>query len=429
MKWLRIAAKFPKWVIAGTFLFGSIGGFMLWWQLRRPHGSAQPVAAVVHLPRKLTPFKPADVVLCGNTLVDISTGEIIAREWLQGFGERIPKIVKVLPDERLVLVEGDSGIVLAFDFDGNAKPQLQANGKPVGAGAFSDGGRDVVFAREGNLWRGKGNWLASKVESVQRVTDTGYFREEIFRSPWLWTGDALFVTCLGRVQRINLPDGRIEPQKVNLAEIIHGVSPDHKLVLLPVGLKGLEVIDLTTSEIFPQVTGQHVNNLLWLTPTRAVVQVGQTELGLYDHTTKKLAGIFKSRDPIRLLAGASPDGECFILATAKAAGFFDLKANRLQPFAMPADHLEWLSADTLLVSSPTADTAQRGMWLVHRDGKSEHVLNQPVDVSQSRGTETISILANGLFVSGGELWHCNPLVHEVKQLTHGGQLHPYMRSF
>jgi len=428
MKFLRFASKFPKWVIAGGIIVGSSAIFLIWWNLRHTHGAAQSAStAAAHEPRKLPAFNPSEVILCGNTLVNTTNGEIIAREWLAGFGDRVPNIVKILTDERLVLVLGDKGVIVPFDFDGNARGPLAADGKAIRAAAYAQGGGDVAFVRDGNLWRGRVDWKSSTVENPQRLTDTGSFREEVFQAPWVWHGDTLLLKNLGRLFRVSLVDGRVEPDKSNLGEVMQGISPDGSYVLMPQGQREMGVYDFANESVTTIPTGQHVNRVLWLNADKAVVQVGQNQLGLYEVATKKLTEILRSENPLKIVSDPSPDGECFIVATTKSAGFYDLKRSQLTLFDLPFEQAEWNTSDSIIASSQVPDSEQRGTWLIRRDGKPERLLNQPPDKwgTSNRAAPTV---VSGYFISSGDLWLYEESPPHVRQLTHGKKLTPALTS-
>jgi len=113
--------------------------------------------------------------------------------------------------------------------------------------------------------------------------------------------------------------------------------------------------------------------------------------------------------------------------TAKNIGVFDLKTNQVMPLPFPVDQLEWISTDAILISSSAANSDYRGVWLMRRDGTKERLTNQPVDGSAARGQATVPILAGGYFVSGGDLWACEPGTSKTRQLTHDGKLLPLLR--
>ena len=71
MKWLPIAAKFPKWAFACGIIAISATIFICWWIFRSPNKPTRQSQTVAAAPiRKTADFDLAEVVLCGNTLVN-----------------------------------------------------------------------------------------------------------------------------------------------------------------------------------------------------------------------------------------------------------------------------------------------------------------------------------------------------------------------
>jgi hypothetical protein len=413
---LATAAKAPKWVFAAAVIGISTLVFVIWMLNRGAgDGGTKPVVEAVAAPA----FEIQDVVLCGNTLVNFKTGEIIAKQWLEGFGDNPPNITKVLPKEQLVIVTGHNGAVGAFGFDGKTKPVLKADEKPLGAAGFNPSCSEVVYVRDGDLWHGRVDWVEGKVNSPRRITETGYFRPDTFRSRWLWHEGDLLVPVLGKTLQVGLSTGSVKEVPVNLGQLEHGMSPLGTFAVVPVGGRELGVVDLLNGETKKFNVGQRIRKFLWLTPTKVAIHIGNNQVAQYDHALKKLEGPQQSSEGIRDIAAPSPDGSCF-LTVGSGLTVLDLAEKKDSKLKLLFTTLEWVSNDELLCSCDAIDTDQRGVWLVKKSGEMERLSNQPIDSVRGGGGNAgplIRIPGGALFVSKGSLWSFDAGTKTVKQVT------------
>ncbi len=426
----HLALKFPSWFIAGAIAVGSTVVFIVWWAMRGDgEGAQKKLPTETSEPATLS-FDVSDVVLCGNTLVNFKTGKVLDTEWLEGFGNRAPNVMKLLLEEKLVIICGDRGMVQAFGFDGKALPMLQADGKPTGPAAYNGPATETIYVRDGDLYHGKANWIDSCVESPRKITDTGYFRRDTFQGRWLWHEDALLVTVLGKMLAVNLPDGQIKEQRVNLAQLEHGMSPGGTYSLAQAGGRELQVFDMVNGDLKNYTVGQKVRDFIWLTKDRVAVQVGQDQIALYDHSKKKVEGPWQVEQFINKISAPSPDGSCFLVAGKSKITIVDLKGKKDSDLKIFFEQGEWINNDTMICSSRAADTDSRGVWLVKKTGDTERISNQPVDSMRSNGSSLSRILRipdAGLFVSNGDLWHYDISSKNLKKITNGEKLPPALR--
>lgn len=428
MKWWPIITKWPKWAIAGGIVAVSSLAFALWWLNRASDKTApQPVAETS---AAASEFEVGNVVLCGNALVDYRTGEILAKEWLEGAGDNPPNIAKVLPEEQLVIVSGYNGMAGGFGFDGKAKPILKADKRPVGAAGFNQAFSEVVYVRDGDLWHGSVNWTEGNVNSPRRVTETGYFRPETFRSHWLWHEGDLLIPVMGKTLQIGLSSGSVKEVPVNLGQLEHGMSPLGTFAVVPVGGRELGVVDLLNGEIKKFNVGQRIRKFLWLTPTKVAIHIGNNQVAQYDHSVKKLEGPQQSDDGIRDIAAPSPDGRCFLVIGGQEISVLDLKEKKDVALKLQFSEVEWVSDQELLCSCNEVDTDRRGVWLVTKDGEMKRLSNLPMDSSRFGGSPSSPVVRTpdgALFVSGSNLWSFDSGSKSVKQLTQTKTLRPQVR--
>lgn len=424
---LAAAAKAPKWVFAAAVIGVSTLVFVIW-MLNRGGGDEgpKPVVEVVAAPA----FEIQDVVLCGNTLVNFKTGEMIAKQWLDGFDDNPPNITKVLPKEQLVIVTGFNGTVGAFGFDGKPKPILKADDKPLGAAGFNQSFSEVVYVRDGDLWHGSVDWNEGKVNSPRRITETGYFRPDTFRSRWLWHEGDLLVPSLGKALQVGLSTGSVKEVLVNLGQLEHGMSPLGTFAVVPVGGRELGVVDLLNGETEKFNVGQRIRKFLWLTPTRVAIHIGNNQVAQYDHALKKLEEPQQSSEGIRDIVAPSPDGSCFF-TVGSGLTVLDLVKKKDFKLKLQFTTLEWVSNDELLCSCDAIDTDKRGVWLVKKTGEMERLSNQPIDSVRGGSGDAgmlIRIPGGALFVSRGDLWTFDATTKAVKQATSIGGLSPSLRA-
>ncbi|MEO5913352.1 MAG: WD40 repeat domain-containing protein [Luteolibacter sp.] len=428
MKWLPILAKFPKWALAGGIIVLSTSLFVGWWMFRGPSQNTPTKSAASQEQPKSIDFKPVDVVLCGNTLANYHTGEILAKQWLEGFGDSSPPIVGTFLEDKLVIV-GNRGSAIAFGFDGKAKKPLSFDGKPIGASAFSNEQPEVVFVRDGNLWRGKPDWVNSAVNEAKRITDVGYFRNDVFTGEWLWTGESLYLSILGRPQEVSLTEGTIQPRQLPLGSVIRGLSKNRRLSAFGTSPGQFAVAEFATGVVKAFPTIGEVKQVLWLTEDRVAILGSYRQLSIYDHAKGKVIWDFQAKTQITSVASASPDGKFLLLGTHEEIKFLEVDTGKSTPVSLPIVEGAWTTNDTLLCSNSTADSEIRGIWLLKMDGSKERISNQPTDSSLSRGrSEPIVEVEDGvLLISGGNLWHFQHAEKTFSQVIQGQRLAPNLK--
>lgn len=434
----------PRFMIAGGILAVSLIS-LWWWSPKHEQGKGEVVVQADETagvtPRHAVSsgrpasanleFDPAEVVLCGNTLVNYETGKILAKEWLKGFGKSPPPIAKVFPKERLVIVRGRHGVFHVFDFSGKQKPSLRADGAGIGVAAFTSDLRKVVFVRNGDLWRGSVDWQHSKVTEPVKLTDTGYFRDSTFQNRWMWHHDDLLVSSLGKVLKVNMEEGTVVPVPNNLGRLAAGMSPNGDFVLLSLDYSHLGILDLETGELKKHRVGKKVLGFFWLDENRAIVRIGQKYLAKYDHSAGELGEVEPFGEVIRGLAGLSPNGKSFLLVGYSGIHIVDSNTGEKVKLDLFFDRGEWVSEDTLLCSNSQDDSEKRGVWLVKRDGQMERILNRPIDrnsASSSGGAAIAQVPGGAVFVSEGNLWRYDPDTHEIVKAAHDARLEPILQT-
>lgn len=432
MKWLLLAARnCPKWLISAGIIVVSSAVFAGWWTMRKPvaierahqNEKAAPVEEVAEIDLN-------EVVLVGNRLIHFKTGKILAKQWLDGFGDSLPPIAGIYPEDKLVIA-ANRGIAAAYGFDGKPKPMLSSDGKSIGAAAFNSFQPRVIYVRDGNLWLGTVDWRESLVKGAKRITDTGLFRDDTFRGEWFWAGEDLYLSILGRPHKISVIDGKTTPVQTPAGSLSHGVSPDGKLVILPVGLGQFTIVEFENkSEMKRFPTVGEIKQIKWLTSGRVAVLGSYRLLSLYDHSKNAVVGNFELKSQIQTIASSSPDGKYLILGTAQGPRFLNTETGAFTAINHPMAQGVWVSNDTLLCSNSQTDSEVRGIWLYKLDGTKDRISDQPIDSAAASGSgeSVIEVAGGAVFVSSGDLWFYENAVKSLRCVTHDQKLTPNIKS-
>lgn len=439
MLWYWLKRKFPpRFLIAGGILLSSLLALLVW-NLTRGGGdggsapaSSAVAASVAELPTpaKIS-FALGDVVLCGNTLINHRTGEILHHEWLKGFGSSQPEVAATFPEENLLVAMTGKGPPQAYDFEGNPRAVVELDGKPLGPAAYVDRMRHVMFVRDGDLWSGEVNWRHSTVGQVKKITDVGYFRNDLFSNRWFLHHETLLATGHGNVLEIGLVDGTVKEIAANIAALTAGTGPGASYCLLPLDWTKLAILDLFSGESKTYTVGEKTLGFLWLDENRVIIRVGQHKLAEYDHSTKKLGEPKAFGDRIAMVTGLSPSKRKYLIVGAKGLHVAEVESGKSILLDLPVDQCEWVGEDELLCSVSVVDSETRGIWLVDGTGGKRRLSNRPMDVNRSSrnaGSPVVRVAGGAVFVSGGELWRYDEKSREIKQVTNGASATPGLKA-
>lgn len=418
IRWLPLIKKFPRYAVAAGMIAVTSVVFILWLLLRSSGGGSagDPTGQIVDLAER-------NLILCGNALVDCDSGEILSKQWIEGAGQSLPPVRRILKDERLVLVSVN-GVTVAFDYDGKPKPVISYEGKNPLSFAVDQGGKEVVFAREGNLWHGKLDWNKSSISEVRKVTDAGFFRDDTFRSSSLWNNGELYVNVLGRPHLVLLKDGSTKPGQPPVDLMQRGLSPDRKFVALSLMSGEFGVAEFATGELKRFPTLGQVTEVIWLSNDRVAVVGHYKRLSIYDHSQGKVIAEYQLESPPQFVGPASPDGKFLLMGGPQTVGAFSIETGEFKAFSHPVGDGAWGSEQKFIGSNDGTDTDLRGVWCVALDGRKERLLSQPFDASAVKARSAVEVPGGMIFVSGGNLWRYSAANNQVKQLTTTGGLQP-----
>lgn len=421
MKLLRWAiTKAPKVVLAACIVLTTTAIFLLWLVMRGNgvSGNGSALGGWTPAPE----FKADEVVLCGGSLLQLNSGEILSKQWLQGLSDTAPSIVKVLPAEKLVVC-GNRGLVQCFGFDGKAKGELTYEGKRLGPAGFSFGDSRVLFLRDSNIWLGQVDWMKSNVVDAKQITSTNYFREDSFRGDFFWTGDILFIPILGRTHRVDLATGEVSQESVNVGQIRQGASPDGRLSAVALGRGNFVLVDFVGGSAKPFSIRGASRECGWLDAKRFACVNNRNEISMLDSTTGKVTA-YTAPATVLKIAAVSPQGNSILVGTAKGPMILSIASGDFIPVNLSMDHGIWISERAMLCTTSNTDTAFRGIWRVNADGSRLRVTNQPTDsVQSSTGARPMLAAPGGaMWVSGGDLWRYDAESEAVNQVTQGQHL-------
>ena len=176
MNW-RILKAFPKYAIALGVVVLSTGLFGAWWFFKRsmPRWEfAKPDPAVVAEIKKKAdalPEKLGWLALVGGDLYDISSGELIFKNWLRG----IPLRVFYYPESRHLMVQAERGI-MRFGLDGKQDGVMGVDTPP----AFTNDGSQAMYVKDGDIWIAGIDWTAFKFINERQATR--YVQRAVFFS-------------------------------------------------------------------------------------------------------------------------------------------------------------------------------------------------------------------------------------------------------
>lgn len=285
-----------------------------------------------------------------------------------------------------------------------------------------------MFPRVGDLWRGQVDWSAGKILKPERFTETGYFRDDVFRGPWMWHEDDLLVSMMGKTLQVKLQGGSVKEMPVRIDDLRRGMNPDGTFVVVTPGGLDIGVVDILSGKTAKFQISQPVRKLLWLSSKKVLMLLGREKVVCYDHEKKKLLGPWDLEDPVADILEPSPDGKAFLAMGLNKLLVLDSEAEQLAAITMKLDQIYWVSEEALLGSSNAMDTDSRGLWLVEKTGRMEKLSGHPLDSSrQVIGTPFLLQGETAFFVSGGNLWSVDLKDYRVKQLSQGAKLPPALQ--
>lgn len=363
MNW-KLLKAFPKWFIAFGVFFGSTGLFALWWLTRTPdvqQMAAAPVGAPA-LPAppskqekaKTLPEKMGWLALVDADLYDISTGELLFRNFIGG----IPQRLFYQPETNRLMAQTDRGII-RFAMDGSKDGTLGGDAPP----SFTHDGKQATFVKNGDIWVADVDWKGFRYVNERQVTRLGQFSAPFYASNVILESEkAVVVKVHNALLRVDLLTGDVEPITLTLSELSKRRSPDGSF-LIGEHNGQIYAYDVNSKDAVMLPKGRDaILDWQWLDNDRCAFIVGGKGVGLFDRRKRALEEVAALPFPCNRISGPSPEGRFVLCASRQGMVTVDVTEKKAELFGTPAQHYIWVSEATLIYSRDTPDKSVRGTW-------------------------------------------------------------------
>ena len=374
MNW-RILKAFPKYAIAIGVVLLSTGLFGAWWFFKRtmPRWEfAKPDPAVVAEIKKKAdalPDKLGWLALVGGDLYDISTGEVIFKNWLRG----IPMRVFYYPESRHLMVQAERGI-MRFGLDGKQDGVMGVETPP----AFTNDGSQAMYVKDGDIWIAGIDWTAFKFINERQATKYGQFNALYFSvNVSLASDNACLVKQQNTLLRVDLRTGDLQQVKLPLHYNMKRRSPDCQMMVGEDDGKFF-VYDINKPEagLFPS-TGGKVLDIQWLNNDRCAFITGSKTVSVFDRKKNTVEEVATLPFDCQKITDPSLDGRYVLCDNGRAVVVVDVEKKTAENLGIEANHIGWVSHDTLMYAREIPDMKLRGTWLRTIGSEAHRVLEHP----------------------------------------------------
>lgn len=360
MNWLFIR-RFPKVALVFVVIVVSTGLFAFWWVARKSSLGAllkeRAKAQREEVMRKAVtlPEKMGWLVLAGNDLYDVGSGELIFTNWLPAIPERL----FYRADTNRLMAQTERG-VFRYGLDGKVDAAMGGN-VPL---HFTYDGKVALYVKGGDIWIADTDWKEFALKSERQVTKTGGFSAPFFApNVMLRSEKSLVVRSQNQLLRVNLLSGEVQPIKLPLGDISKRRSPDGRF-LVGDEPQNIYAFDVEAADAYNFPTGRdRLVDYQWLGNERCAFIVGGKGVGLYNRATNAIEEVTALPFPCNKMAGPSPDGRYVLCAGRQGTVIIDTKSKMAEIFGTQAQHFAWVSEDTLIFCRDVPDTSVRGTWL------------------------------------------------------------------
>ncbi len=358
MNW-RIIKQFPKFAVVGAVFIISTGLFVFWWMTKKParpqqervdYRKIEKAAKVAALPAKM-----GWLALVGKDLYDVSTGERIFQDWLNG----IPQRLFYQPETNKLMVQVERGI-MRYGIDGRKDGAMGETSPP----AFSSDGKRAMFVRDGDIWLADVDWNAFAFSNERQATKLGQFVPNYFEpNVRLFSEEALIMRLQNKLIRVDLQNGDIQPVKIPQLNVPKRRSPNGRYMLNEEGGK-LCFYDVNRLEAKVVASiPERLSDVQWIDDDSCALILGATKFAVYNRVSGSLNQIATLPFSCSQIAQASPNGGYMLCGGRKGVAVVDLKRKAASDFGTPAQHFGWVSDDTLIYTRDVPNTNLRGTWL------------------------------------------------------------------
>lgn len=374
MNW-RVVKAFPKYAIAFGLVLISTGLFGTWWFFKRsmPRWEfAKPDPAKVEEVRQKAASLPSRLgwlALVGTDLYDISSGELLFRNWLRG----MPLRIFYYPDTRCLMVQAERGI-MRFGLDGKQDGVMGVETPP----AFTNNGSQAMYVKDGDIWIAGIDWSAFKFINERQATRYGQFNAPFFSANVSLASDN---ACLVRQQntllRVDLSTGDLQQVSLPLHYNMKRRSPDCQMML---GYDDGKVfaydINKPEASMHPGDGGK-VSDVQWLSNDRCAFIVGGKIVRVFDRKKNMVEEVAALPFACQKITDPSLDGRYVLCSNGRALVLVDCEKKTAENLGIEANHVGWVSHDTLMYAREIPDMKLRGTWLKTIGSEAHRVLEQP----------------------------------------------------
>lgn len=393
----------PKWAIALGVLVVSTGLFVVWLLLRQSPVIAAPQAPQVAAANPaqeerakkaaMLPEKLGWLALVGSDLYDIGTGELLFPNWLGG----IPQRLFYQKETNRLMAQTERGVI-RFALDGSKDGML---GDPSSPPAFTHDGKQAMFVRNGDVWVAHVDWKGFRFVNERQATKLGQFNGQFFAPNVLMgTEKAILVRLQSQLLRVDLLTGNVEQQRIPLNDLAKRRSPNGRYLIGDDG-KSIYLYDVetNTAKSFPKGR-ERVNDWQWLSNDACGMILGGKAIAIYDGKQAEIRHVAPLPFACNQLVAPSPDGTYAICYGGSGVQIVDFKAGATIPFGAPAQDVNWVDEQTLILSRDVPNMSLRGTWLKTPGDKEHRIMDMPYS-THSKDISTFAVIpdANVMLVS------------------------------
>jgi hypothetical protein len=274
---------------------------------------------------------------------------------------------------------------------------------------YSRDARQLVYARNGDLWLADLDWNLNKAKEGRRLTTTGVFNDT--RGGW-WSGDSLVVG----EYRVSLRDGHVSEPTIGWFRIEDRRSPDGRTVLRESASRELRAYDLRTdswSDLL--LDGVNARSFLWLDDDRAVINNWNNELLEFDRRRGSVVRVIAKLDWYDELFAPSPDGRFFMATDGKGDHrllLIDSRSWAVTPLTAGMRDVVWADAGAFFFARDEP-IEMRGTWRYAVAAGAE----QKVSPYPSKQLVVLPAAGYAVFLANSNLWRVDVDGSDLKQLT------------
>jgi hypothetical protein len=332
------------------------------------------------------------LLLVDNDLIDLDSGKVIFKNWLQN---GVPLQLFYDASAKKIIARYERGFA-RYSLAGREEARLSQSNKAV----FSNDLKFAVFAKEKEVWRADIDWLAFKFTNERQLTSIEQFNEANFAdNVVLLAQQTLVVRNFNALLRVNLETGSVKPMRIPGGDIAKRRSPDNKwLVGLQNGQFYCYDVDADEPKTIPVGRGV-MNDFQWLGNDKCLALAAGKAVVLYDRLANSLAEVVALPFPCFKIGEPSPDGRFVFCAggiNLSEGALVDVE-NKTAERVRGGAGVAWVSNDTFAFSREVPDSDLRGTWLQTAEQAERRISPEPYLVTNA-GAQLLTLPSAGLMI-------------------------------